>query len=680
MRLSEHKWPFKPDLRDAGGWLVFLLVVLATSFIWIHVRGMIQENAQKRFDEIATAQRDILIGRMKDYEQVLLGAAGLFASSEEVERHEWRVYVDALRLHLTLPGIQGVGYAQMIEAKDKARHEAKIRSEGFPSYAISPPGERDLYSSIIYLEPFTGRNLRAFGFDMYSEPVRHRAMQRAADTQDPAWSDKVVLVQEDGNAKPQPGFLVYVPIYAKNKPLRTVEERRAALVGYVYSPFRAEDMMGQIYQNPNRQFELQLYSGNADKENLLYETALPAEDARFHLDLPVDIGGTRWIARFSSNANFNRAEFSRLPLILFVAALGLECLLFMTFVLDARHRRHVEASTAELENTNREIRLMASMTQLLQNCNREEEAFPIMTQILDELFPGLGCGCYMLNHSETQLDLVSRCGHGRNLIPEFFNPDACWAFRRGQKHSFGQLHGTEVRCEHVSHNVQSYLCLPLLAQGRVIGILYLGSVDENPIPDAMFAHYSELLASVADTISLSFSNLRLRNSLRDLSIRDSLTGLYNRRYMEESLERELDRAQRQEHEVAVVMLDVDHFKLLNDTYGHEAGDTMLKRISDQMKHFRSGSDVVCRYGGEEFVLILPAMAADVLKNRLEALRKDIEQMQVNFEGRIMPVVTVSMGVARYPENGLDPMELIRLADAAMYKAKQNGRNRIEYSL
>ena len=667
----------KLDARDTSGWVLFGIVIAVTSLIGLHVRSMIIDNAQRQFSEIASVQRDVLVDRMKDYEQVLLGAAGLFNSSDRVDRREWREYVDSLRLHLTLPGIQGVGYTEMVTPQNKKSHEARIRAEGFPNYAISPPGERELYSAIIYLEPFSGRNLRAFGYDMYAEPVRRAAMQRAADTQDPAWSGKVHLVQEDGQGKPQAGFLVYVPIYSKNLPQRTVAERRAALVGFVYSPFRAPDLMGQLYQDPKRLFELQLYDGLVDPENLLYETAVPEIEPRFTLNLPVDIGGVRWTARFSSNANFDREAFGELPVFLFIAALVMETVLFMVFLLDSRRRKHIEATTDALEKSNREIRLMASLTQLLQNCNREEEAFPVLNGIMSEIFPGTNGACYLINHSDTQLHRVCTWGEVSVHQLESFPPEACWAFRRGQRHSLGRPGSTDVRCAHVPPEVAHCVCMPLLAQGKTFGVLYLEQ-PVNPLPEDIFAGYCELIRAVADTVSLSLSNLRLRSSLTDLAIRDSLTGLYNRRYMEEGLERELERANRQGHEVAIVMLDVDHFKTLNDTYGHEAGDVMLKRIADQMKHFRSGSDVVCRYGGEEFVLILPGMTLDVLHKRLEALRADIEHMQVNFEGRILPICTVSMGVVRYPVDNDDSTELIRLADAAMYRAKQNGRNRIEW--
>lgn len=666
-----------PDFRLVWGAVVFVGALLLTSLVWVHVKGVLSDNAQKRFDDIAILQRDVLINRMKDYEQVLLGAAGLFASSQQVDRAEWRSYVEELRLHLTLPGIQGVGYVEMVSPRDKAAHEARIRREGYPNYVISPPGERDMYSAIIYLEPFSGRNLRAFGYDMYAEPVRHAAMQRAADTRDPAWSGKVKLIQEDSQAKPQPGFLVYVAVYAKNKPLRTVEERREALLGFVYSPFRAGDMLSQLYQDQNRFFELQLYAGAPVAENLLYETAPPAAHAEFERSLPVAIGGTEWTAVFRSNAHFYAEEHRDLPLILFLLALLMETLLFVIFVIDVRHRRKSESAARELEKNNHEIRLMSTLTDLLQNCIREDETYPIIDRFMLDMFPGVSGGCYLLNHSETQLELISAWGaDGADLVP-YFKPEACWSYRRGQRHWVGFNDGAHIRCHHVHSTTAAYTCIPLLAQGKVMGDLFMMQREAGAIPEADFSRYVDLLGSVADSISLSLANLRLRSSLRDLSIRDSLTGLYNRRYMEEGLDRELERAHRQQHNVAIVMLDVDHFKDCNDSYGHEVGDLVLKRIAEHLKHFRGGSDIPCRYGGEEFLLILPDIANDVLTTRLEQLRRDIQQMRVTHDDKILPEMTISIGVACYPQDGLEPSELVRLADEAMYKAKRRGRNRVE---
>lgn len=670
--LSEYR-------RDALAWLVYALVMVATIAVWKFLDSIRFTEAEKRFGEVAVVQRDALINRMKDYEQVLLGASGLFAASEVVSREEWRDYVNSLRLHQTLPGIEGVGYTVMVPAARKAAHEAQMRANGYPNYAIFPTGERELYSSIIYLEPFSGRNLRAFAFDMYSDPVRRRAMQRAADTGEPAWSDKVTLVQEDAQAKPQAGFLVYVAIYAKDKPLRTIDERRAALLGFVYSPFRAGDLMRQLYQFANRQFEVQIYDGVPEPERLLYQTTESSPAAFFGIDLPVDIGGTRWMARFTSNPKFNAEVFSDLPAILLLVTLALESLFFLSFALDSRHRRKLLLSSRELAQSNREVHLLASLTQLLQNCNHEEEAFPVIGSILGELFPGSSGCCYLLGASERMLCRVAGWGEQVTTARECFTPEDCWAYRRGQVHGLGaRQQGAEVRCAHVQPWVGAYVCAPMLAQGKVIGDLYLER-GEPEKSDERFAHYADLLSSAADTISLSLSNLRLRNSLRDLATRDALTGLFNRRYMEESLQRELDQAQRHQHSFAVVMLDVDHFKPLNDTYGHDAGDLMLKRIADQLVHFgRRGFDVACRYGGEEFILIVTEITRKVLNERLEGLRLEIEAQRVSFAGKDLPKTTISMGVAFFPDDAGSAADLVSKADQALYRAKQNGRNRIEW--
>lgn len=660
----------------------YLLALLATGGVWLQLQQMRIERAHAQFDKIAQEQRDLLVGRMMDYEQVLLGAAGLFAASVSVERDEWRVYVDSLRLHETLPGVQGLGYAVMVPRGNKAAHEAQIRAEGFASYAIYPSGDRELYSSIIYLEPFSGRNLRAFAFDMYSEPVRRQAMQRAADTGDSAWSGKVTLAQEDGEGNPQPGFLVYSPIYAKNKPFHTVEERRAALLGFVYAPFRAWDLMNQLYQNPERDFELHLYDGSADPANLLYETSYSLSAGRFVVDKPVEIGGAHWLARFSSNAQFDAHQFGPLPWALLLSVLALETLVFVSILLDARNRRTLLRSAHELALSNREIRLLANLTQHLQNANEEAETFPMIESILAELFPGAIGACYLLNHSETLMQRRALwSGHSTlensNDLTEVYPPQACWAFRRGQTHGVGMGAEADVCCEHVAPTTDTYVCIPMLAEGKVIGNLFL---TPDPAGQALnrMAHYVETLASAADTIGLSLANLRLRNSLRDMAIRDSLTGLYNRRYMEESLEREIDRAQRQHHPVAVVMLDVDLFKHINDSFGHDAGDLMLRRMAEQLKRFRRGVDVTCRYGGEEFLLIMPEISRADLSKRLESLRSDIEALHLSFEGKDLPTTTVSMGVAFYPVDASEMSELIRLTDVALYRAKQNGRNRIAW--
>jgi len=216
--------------------------------LW-HVLGIdYAERANARFELRARVLHAELSERMLDYVRVLNGGVGLFGASDHVSRQEFHDYIRALRLEQTRPGILGVGFTLMVDPAERARHGAQIRAEGFPDYSIHPPGNRPVFSSIIYLEPFSAANRRAFGYDMFSEPVRQEAMARARDTGEAAMSGKVTLVQE-GKGTDQPGFLIYLPIYRNGAPVDSIEARRAALLGFVYSPFRAQDVIGHIFNS-----------------------------------------------------------------------------------------------------------------------------------------------------------------------------------------------------------------------------------------------------------------------------------------------------------------------------------------------------------------------------------------------------------------------------------------------
>jgi diguanylate cyclase (GGDEF)-like protein len=203
--------------------------------------------------------------------------------------------------------------------------------------------------------------------------------------------------------------------------------------------------------------------------------------------------------------------------------------------------------------------------------------------------------------------------------------------------------------------------------GESLGLFH---VSRCPEPAQAFA------ISVAEHIGLALSNLKLRSDLRELSIHDPLTGLHNRRYMEEALELELRRAQRKQLSVGLIMLDIDHFKEFNDRFGHGAGDELLRRLGAAMReHLRSG-DVACRYGGEEFLLILPEAGLEVTARRAEQLRQHVKQMAVSYQEKPLGPITISLGVAVYPDHGQEPGELIKSADAALYRAKAEGRDRV----
>ncbi|BCB28670.1 hypothetical protein SKTS_35560 [Sulfurimicrobium lacus] len=202
---------------------------------------MLQEEFKFRFNEtVANIER-----RLSGYDLVLRGAAGLFVASDSVDRDEFRKYVSELNLESRYPGLQGVGYSLLVVPDDKERHITETRREGFAGYAIRPEGTRDIYTSIIYIEPFDWRNQRAFGYDMYSEPIRRAAMMRARDENQVIVSGKVTLLQETDKDK-QAGFLMYVPVYRNGVTLDTLDARRANLTGWVYAPFRINDLMRGI--------------------------------------------------------------------------------------------------------------------------------------------------------------------------------------------------------------------------------------------------------------------------------------------------------------------------------------------------------------------------------------------------------------------------------------------------
>ena len=250
---------------------------------------------QVQQDNFAYQTREIMLRikqRLMTYEQVLSGAKGLFSASESVERDEFREYVANLRLADQYPGIQGVGFSLSIPKQEKFRHIEAIRKQGFPSYTLRPEGERDLYSSIIYLEPFSERNLRAFGYDMYSEDVRRAALERARDSDKPSISGKVKLVQEAEKGV-QAGFLMYQPVYRNGSPRETLAERRANITGWVYAPFRMNDLMQGILGNQVSNVDLEIFDGEiATPESLMYDSisdqnqsATPSYQSPHRLDI-----------------------------------------------------------------------------------------------------------------------------------------------------------------------------------------------------------------------------------------------------------------------------------------------------------------------------------------------------------------------------------------------------------
>jgi diguanylate cyclase (GGDEF)-like protein len=315
-----------------------------------------------------------------------------------------------------------------------------------------------------------------------------------------------------------------------------------------------------------------------------------------------------------------------------------------------------------LEAQTKTIGLLASMAFRMQSCATENELADVVSRFAPQILPGIPGALYLLSNSRNRLRSVASWNAPPGLETECA-PSDFWRLRQA----------------HRQDNDLGYSCRPLVAQGETIGLLCLEAVSSVKGLAADNAATGPDLDIFAENISLAMGNLRLRESLRNQSIRDPLTGLFNRRYLEEALELDLARIRRSNLPFSVIMGDADHFKKINDTFGHDAGDLVLRCIADVIQANIRKGDLACRYGGEEFVILLHGADTSEAAARAETIRQAIKSMEVAFRGQSLGPVTISLGVATFPKHAQDGAALITAADGAMYTAKHAGRDRVEIS-
>ena len=337
----------------------------------------------------------------------------------------------------------------------------------------------------------------------------------------------------------------------------------------------------------------------------------------------------------------------------------------------------------ELEERSQEMKKLSEMGGQLQLCQTSQEVCAISAQYIKMICKDSSGAIYLINPSKDLAEAVQMWGE--NVCSEkIFLPSKCWATRKSRLHRVDPSH-PGLKCEHITGpDSGQYICIPMMAQGELLGILHLNQdslkAGASETKDILYNnHKIQLISNVAEHISLALTNLKLRETLRQQSIRDLLTGLYNRRYMEETLVRELERAKRDQTHISVIMLDIDHFKQFNDLSGHDAGDALLKELGGLLTNSFRGGDIACRYGGEEFFIVLPGASLQNAVDRAEALRKSVKEMMVYHLGKPLGKCTISLGVAAYPQSGTTIEQLIKTSDSALYQAKENGRDRVVVS-
>jgi diguanylate cyclase (GGDEF)-like protein len=325
----------------------------------------------------------------------------------------------------------------------------------------------------------------------------------------------------------------------------------------------------------------------------------------------------------------------------------------------------------ELQGRNQEIALLNEMSHLLQVCQSENVAYKIIVDLSNQLFPRTAGALYLVNAARTLVSAVASWGDLPS-VERMFVPDDCLALRRGLTHPLSEDQAAQ-HCLHLGEPLPAVtFCLPMQAQGETIGVLHVQSRQRDNLDDAK----RQLAYTVVEQAGMALSNLKLREALREQSIRDSLTGLYNRRYMEAVLKQQLNRVTRQLHPLGIIMIDIDHFKLFNDTCGHAAGDQLLRELGQFLQSHIRGEDIACRYGGEEFILIMPDASLEAAQQRAEYLRQGARGLRLRDVSQFHEGITLSAGVAIYPEHGRTIETVLHAADAALYRAKREGRDRV----
>ena len=709
--------------------LVLFIGIGLTLFFFFWLRSVERRQLQ---DGLSITSRDRMQGvieRMEQHKSKLFNFANAFyyAHSDNILRGNFEGFSQTANLFLNSHSdIKKVMLIPRLSEFQRARFESSLLSRDNSPLQITEEDSKGLltraglrpeYFPVHLVEPL-GENYDYTGFDLTSQPAYKETIDRVCKSGDILCTDRIPLTF---GSKDRFGVALFIAVYRGNA--YSAEERAKNIFGLVGMVIDVGQLVDRSFDKFKEEgIDLYLYDSTGDDNGrLLYANRLAgakitnppeAVASAVHFRQKFSIAGRQWTVLAVPGPVFLAAHQDRLPwsiLVMGILATGLVSFYFITGSRrTARITQLVAQRTAELSNEisertkaeavikeanlqlttwaakldrhNREVTLLSEMGEQLHLCLTSEEAYNVIKKFVKKLFPDESGALYIINASKNFLEAVVTWG-GLAMEP-VFAPDDCWALRRGQLNLVNASH-SGVLCRHFAHPeaFSYYMCLPMMAQGETVGILNIRHL-KTPADDGQ-AHYFEdqkqLASTVAEHISSALANLRLRKKLREQSIRDPLTELFNRRYMEESLERELHRAKRSNSPIGIIMFDIDNFKVFNDTAGHDAGDKVLQALAAVMKAQIREEDIACRFGGEEFILILPEMPLDKVKARAEDLRLRAQALTLTHKDKPLGQITISLGVAIFPMHGATAEVLIKSADKAMYGAKKSGKNRVVVS-
>lgn len=625
--------------------LLTVLGLLITLVVAEHTRRQAQQSHQRiernLLDDVATA---VTTSLRQDID-IVSGVAGLFNASAGVDRQEFRQYYEALhRQDGSLEGIQGIGFSRFLPGSERQAVIESVRAEGFASFTIQPPGQRPLMSSIVFLEPFNLRNQRAFGFDMYSESVRRRAMDQAALSAMPALSGRVRLLQENGVAE-QAGVLLYVPVYRDG--LRSLPGSPAdygrSLRGWAYSPIRVGDLMKAALarvNNPDLRGSVVVIKDveeGVDGVELYRNSALDPDVPLQHPQWQaIEQAGRRWLVGIQLSGELVGPN-GFTPAVLLILCFG-----------------GMASVTAGL-GSNLLVRNHAATQEALRQAHAANEERALATAVFEA----------------SPLAIVVTDPQGRVM-------SANQSFARITGYSGSEILGRSLNLlKSGRHEAGFYADLWRQAQDRGFwqgeiwnrlrdGDIRLHDLSITAVHDRNLnvIHYVGMLQDISE-------RHRARQLLQHQALHDPLTGLPNRAQLLTLLNKALAEAESRSHGVGVLLLDLDGFKAVNDSYGHDLGDRVLQAAGRRISGILRQGDSLFRLGGDEFVVLIPYLEHG---RDLSALGRRIDAAVAAPHEELEATVRVraSVGISCSPANGVTAGELLRAADQAMYRAKREG--------
>lgn len=631
--------------------LSLIIFLLVTYQLWNSAQHEADEVLQADFNAQVQEVKNKIEIRMQNYEHLLRGVQGLFAATTQVDRNDFHAYANEVALEINYPGMQSLGFNLLIAKQDKLKHIASIRKKGYLQYSIRPEGLRDLYTSVLFIEPFIGRNMQVIGFDNFADPARRKPMEQARDTGKSVISGKLKLIQETDD-QAQSGFIMWAPIYKNGVAHNTLAERQANLLGWVTASIRMDDLMASILAG-NVNLDLEIYDGLEMSDLSLMHDAnklrrdLSANKTRFQNKSVFNIMGHDWTLLFSSLKNFDVRLSNQKPKLIAGLGVAVSLLLSLLTWMLVRSRIHALLAAESLRHELSERKKIEAGARLAATVFDTVDTAVLVTDKEARIIK--------VNPAFTEITgytAEEAIGNSPNMLSSGSHPKAFFQEMWASLKATGSWQGE-------------------ISNRRKNGEYFIEWLSINAVRDTE--------GNVINYVSL-FTDISERKAAEDhlhnLAHYDALTGLPNRILLSDRLQQAIVASRREKSLMALMFIDLDKFKPVNDTHGHHIGDLLLKEVSRRILECLRESDSAARVGGDEFVVLLPNVEeqADAVAVG-EKIRHALNQPFMISDKKLE--ISSCIGVAVYPEHGSDEKALLKHADIAMYYAKEAGRNNVK---